>query len=292
MGNPTSTEYPRVSVVLTTCDRKDLLSRALRSVVRQSHPVDEIIVVDDGSRDGTIEELAPAFPSVSWLRQENKGVSSARNLGIRRAGGDWIALLDSDDEWEESKLKLQLETILQKPEALASHTGERWIRSGNEVMPPTYLDKSALGLFDRSLLHCLICPSSVLLSREIFSAIGYFDESLPVCEDYDFWLRLLLFTEPILVSEKLVLKHGGHKDQLSTAIWGMDRFRIQAMEKLLENPMLPPEKAREVRAVIVQKCSILSKGFSKRGKLEDSRRYDRKKDQYDSLLGETPAFAP
>ena len=99
MGNPTSTEYPRVSVVLTTCDRKDLLSRALRSVARQSHPVDEIIVVDDGSRDGTVEELAPVFPSVFWLRQENKGVSSARNLGIRRAGGDWIALLDSDDEW-------------------------------------------------------------------------------------------------------------------------------------------------------------------------------------------------
>ena len=195
---------PTVSVTLTTYDRKEMLGRALRSVLGQTIPPLEVIVCDDGSTDCTMEELAPEFPAVTWLRQENKGVAAARNLGVRHARGEWIALLDSDDEWKPEKLERQLSLVKKNPRLKACHTGEAWVRNGNPVTLPKFLDKSPTGLFSRSLRRCLICPSSVLLHHEVFSEIGYFDESFPVCEDYDFWLRLLLLTRPGLVDQALV----------------------------------------------------------------------------------------
>jgi glycosyltransferase involved in cell wall biosynthesis len=286
MGDPSTTGYPTVSVVLTTFNRKELLSRALHSVLTQSLPPNEIIVCDDGSTDGTQQELAPEFPSIVWLKQENKGVASARNLGIRHARGSWIALLDSDDEWKPEKLELQLECMKRNPRSRACHTDEEWIRDGNQVIPPKFLDKSPKNLFSRSLRKCLICPSSALIQREFFSEIGLFDESLPVCEDYDFWLRLLLLTEPALVDKKLVVKHGGHPDQLSTSTWGMDRFRVRSMEKLLANPNLPEERRHEVWKALSEKCEILENGFAKREKLLEEKKYAQKKENYLSLLNQ------
>ena len=277
MVDPPSSDNPLVSVVLTTYNRKNLLRRALRSVCAQAHAPAEIIVCDDGSTDGTQQELAPEFPSINWLKQENKGVASARNLGIRHARGSWIALLDSDDEWKPEKLGLQLECMKRNPRSLACHTDEEWIRNGNQVIPPKFLDKSPKDLFVRSLRRCLICPSSALIQREVFSEIGLFDESLPVCEDYDFWLRLLLLTEPALVDQKLVVKHGGHPDQLSTSTWGMDRFRVKSMEKLLENPNLPEERRHEVWKALSEKCEILENGFAKRDKLNEAGNIPEKK---------------
>jgi glycosyltransferase involved in cell wall biosynthesis len=255
-------------------------------VLTQSLPPNEIIVCDDGSTDGTQQELAPEFPSIVWLKQENKGVASARNLGIRHARGSWIALLDSDDEWKPEKLELQLECMKRNPRSRACHTDEEWIRDGNQVIPPKFLDKSPKNLFSRSLRKCLICPSSALIQREFFSEIGLFDESLPVCEDYDFWLRLLLLTEPALVDKKLVVKHGGHPDQLSTSTWGMDRFRVRSMEKLLANPNLPEERRHEVWKALSEKCEILENGFAKREKLLEEKKYAQKKENYLSLLNQ------
>ena len=138
---------------------------------------------------------------------------------------------------------------------------------------PKYLDKSSHLLWERSLNHCLICPSSVLLHRSIFDTIGYFDESLTVCEDYDFWLRLLLTEKIRLIDEKLVKKHGGHDDQLSTTTWGMDRFRIKSLQKILENKYLSHERCLLTLEVIIDKCRILAQGSKKRGNLDRSKMY-------------------
>ncbi len=274
MGEPETLRDRPISVVIPTYDRWTMLHRALDSVVQQSLQPSEIIVVDDGSSAALPRNLQAVYPRVIWMRQENLGVAAARNLGIGRATGEWIALLDSDDEWAPDKLEEQMKFLSTHPSCRAVHTNEKWIRNGNEVMPPEYLDKSPDDLWERSLKRCLICPSSVLLHRSVFEIIGLFDTSLPVCEDYDYWLRLLLQMEIGLVSKKLVIKHGGHPDQLSTTTWGMDRFRALSLKKLLKNPDMPATKRSIALDELHEKCVILAKGARKRGREREARSYE------------------
>lgn len=269
-----------ISVVIPSFNREKLLGRALASVRGQSLQPQEIIVVDDGSKPGTLEKLKDVYSEVLWLHQHNQGVAAARNLGIRKSKQPWIALLDSDDEWEPEKLKLQMQFIHQYKDIRAVHTGEKWIRSGNEVIPPAYLDKSAELLWERSLANCLICPSSALLHRSVFNEIGYFDEKLLACEDYDFWLRLLIQMPIGLVEQKMVLKHGGHSDQLSTTTWGMDRFRVQALQKLLDRKDIEENRRTLLRETLIRKCKILEQGAHKRNKQEEAISYAKLREKY------------
>ena len=135
--------------------------------------------------------------------------------------------------------------------------------------------------------HCLICPSSVLLHKSIFETIGSFDQSLTVCEDYDFWLRLLLHDEIGLVDEKLTIKHGGHADQLSTTTWGMDRFRIKTLQKILSSPLLSLSRRKLVYEVLIDKCRILAQGSKKRQKTGDAEVYQEMAEKYSVLLSKT-----
>ena len=212
MVDPSGADNFPVSVIIPTHNRTEYLPHALDSVYSQTCPVVEVIVVDDGSTDHTVEKLCSDYPSVHFLRQENQGVSSARNLGIREASQPWIALLDSDDRWAPQKLQRQINHLSQNPSLRAVHTGEKWIRNGQQVNIPATLDKSENRLWERSLEKCIICPSSVLLHQSVFEKIGNFDHSLPICEDYDFWLRLLLTHEIGLIDEPMVHKFGGHPD--------------------------------------------------------------------------------
>ena len=278
-----------ISVVIPVYNRPDLLERALCSVSKQTTQADEVLVVDDGSSSSPDLSDFHENPEVHCLRREkNLGVSAARNWGIQQARGEWIALLDSDDEWEPKKLERQFQYIDQNPELLAVHTLEKWIRLGNEVIPPAYLDKSNNRLWERSLKNCLICPSSVLLHRSVFESVGWFDESLPVCEDYDFWLRLLLDHPIGLTEEKLVRKHGGHSDQLSTTTWGMDRFRIKALEKILKRSDLTDQQRKQALDVIIEKCSVLEQGSIKREKYEAAQKYGDLKINYLDLQAKLP----
>ena len=277
----------KISVVIPVHNRPDLLQKAVSSVSRQSFAPFEILVVDDGSSPaiGILNDINSI--RVRILRHEqNQGVSAARNLGIQEAEGEWIALLDSDDEWMEDKLQKQVHHIEQHKGLHAVHTGEKWIRNGNEVIPPAYLNKSPENLWERSLQHCLICPSSVLLHKSIFETIGSFNENLAVCEDYEFWLRLLLHEEIGLVGEKLVTKHGGHPDQLSTTTWGMDRFRVQALINLIESSLLNENQCISAIHVLVNKCLILAKGSQKRGKLEETSKYFEVARTYEARISE------
>ncbi|HAY74089.1 MAG TPA: glycosyl transferase [Opitutae bacterium] len=284
MVAPLRSDNAVISVVIPSYNRKNFLRKALESVLDQTLQAHEILVVDDGSNDHTITDLSSDFPTVTWLRQENAGVSAARNHGIRKASGEWIALLDSDDQWHKEKLEAQLRLLSTEPNSRACHTEEKWIRNQNQVNPPNYLDKSPRQLFKRSLRHCLICSSSCILHRSLFDEIGLFDESLPVCEDYDFWLRLLLHTSIKWVDQPLTLKFGGHADQLSTTHWGMDRYRIQAMEKVLASEKISEEQTQWVLETLVQKCQVLEQGFAKRNKLNEARLYSNKRREFEKGL--------
>lgn len=253
----------QISVVIPTYNRLALLSRCLDSVVQQSHAAVEVIVVDDGSTDGSAEFIASQYPNVILIRQQNCGVSVARNRGIQQAKGDWIALLDSDDEWLPNKLARQHALIDSKPNAVLVHTEEIWIRNGIRVNAMKKHQKRGGEIYPHCLPLCCISPSSVIMRREALLDLGLFDESLPACEDYDLWLRLCSRWPVEFIEEPLLIKYGGHEDQLSQQYWGMDRFRIYALNKILDKNNLT-EKQRELTVdMLIKKLRIFLKGARK-----------------------------
>ncbi|MEJ2316038.1 MAG: glycosyltransferase family A protein [Gammaproteobacteria bacterium] len=257
-----------VSVIIPTYNRVRTLPRALDSVLAQTRAIDEIIVVDDGSTDSTVDLVLGNYPQVKLLQQSNLGVSAARNHGIKEASSDWIALLDSDDRWLPTKLEAQFALVKQRPDHRLCHTEEIWIRNGKRVNQMHKHRKSGGHIYNQCLPLCVISPSSVLMHRTLFEEIGLFDETLPACEDYDLWLRVCAREPVLFVDTPLIEKYGGHDDQLSRKHWGMDRFRIRALEKILANNLLTPDQGRETVAMLLRKAAILEQGARKRGKLQ------------------------
>jgi glycosyltransferase involved in cell wall biosynthesis len=264
----------KVSVIIPTCNRVETLPRALDSVNNQTFSDWELIVVDDGSTDNTAKIVQQDYPGARLHLQENGGVSCARNNGVALASGEWIAFLDSDDAWLPEKLELQFSGLSRKPELRISHTDEIWIRNGRRVNQPSEYAKSGGMIYRRCLALCCICPSSVLLRRDLFEEIGGFDEAFPACEDYDLWLRITA-REPVhYIDQALVRKYGGHKDQLSTTVWGLDRYRIRALEKILSEEILSPEDQFLTKETLIRKLRILVEGARKRGNGEVVAEYE------------------
>ena len=263
-----------ITVVIPTYNRYELLKRALASVFAQTQQVDEIIVVDDGSTDNSAQ-IAKDFPSITYIYQENRGVSAARNAGIKKAKNEWIAFLDSDDAWHPQKIEEQTQFHKNNGDILMSYTDERWIRNAKEVKVPKKYAKVGGEIFQACLSHCIIAPSAVLMHKSLFEKYGTFDEELEVCEDYDLWLRTA-FSEKIgLVNKKLITKYAGHSGQLSFKHWGMDRFRTQALEKLLKNCQ-EEEKCEWVRQELLKKYALLLKGARKYDKMADIKFYEKR----------------
>lgn len=281
---PVTTRVAGVSVVIPTFDRARVLPRALESVMAQSRPPTEVVVVDDGSTDGTAELVADRFPTTRLIRQANRGVSAARNRGIEAAAGEWIALLDSDDEWRPEKLEKQLDALQAQPELRICHTGEIWIRRGRRVNPRQIHAKHGGWIFRQCLPLCAMSPSSIVIHRSVFEEVGLFDEQLPACEDYDLWLRICHRYPVLLVDEPLVVKHGGHDDQLSTRIWGLDRFRIRALEKLIGEADLTTADQTAAIEELIRKIEIYLGGAVRRGRLEVVAEYERRLAHWRSCL--------
>uniref|UniRef100_A0A7C3ZB38 Glycosyltransferase family 2 protein n=1 Tax=Desulfobacca acetoxidans TaxID=60893 RepID=A0A7C3ZB38_9BACT len=260
----------RVSVIIPTYNRAAWVVEAVTSVLAQTYQDFELVVVDDGSTDTTPAALARFDGRIKVLRRETRrGVSAARNLGAAAAAGEWLAFLDSDDLWLPEKLARQVEYLRHHPDLLICQTGETWIRNGVRVNPPLACRKAAGDLFLPSLRRCLVSPSAVMLTRRLFHDLGGFDETLPAAEDYDLWLRITWRHKVGLEPEPLVIKRGGHADQLSRQ-WGLDRWRILALQKLLREPELPPPYRLAAESVLAEKCRIYAAGCEKRGKMEEA----------------------
>lgn len=256
----------RVSVIIPTYNRGAFLEETVSSALAQTFTNWEILVVDDGSTDHTESVLAPYADALRYVRIAHSGVSAARNVGIRETGGEWVAFLDSDDLWLPKKLERQIRALQSSPEIPLCYTDEIWIRHGRRVNPRARHQKYSGWIFERCLPLCIISPSSALIRRDLFEEVGAFDETLPACEDYDLWLRITLRYPVLLVEEKLIIKRGGHRDQLSKAHWGMDRFRIRALRKVLQDPHLRSHQKEAVLKELRHKCHIIAQGARKRGK--------------------------
>jgi glycosyltransferase involved in cell wall biosynthesis len=265
-----------VTVIIPMYNRKELLPRALNSVLKQSYRNLEILVIDDGSTDGA-GELPLLFQDqrVRYIRLEtNCGVSKARNTGMVNAQGSWIALLDSDDEWVPKKIEKQLRWLKSNPTFHITQSREIWIRNGNRVNPPVTHEKAGGELFNESLLRCMVTPSSVIFRKELVEEIGGFNESLPACEDYDLWLRIASRYPIGLVPEYHLKRYGGHSDQLSSSVPMLDRFRIRSILQLLYHSPLTVEQRTEAVRICMQKASIIAQGCLKRGNHELFERYN------------------
>lgn len=258
-------DMPTVSVIIPTRDRALFVTRAIESVLNQSRLPEEIIVIDDGSTDGTSGILAREFPLAKVLHSGGKGVSAARNLGIQSAEGDWIALLDSDDTWHGNKLKRQLLALEENPAYRICHTNEIWIRNGVRVNPMKKHQKRGGFIFRDCLPRCAMSPSSTLIHREIFERVGMFDENLPACEDYDLWLRISARYPVLFIDKELVTKYGGHEDQLSQKYRAMDRFRIRTLARLLDQVDLDPDDRTAAIETLLGKIRVYLNGAEKRG---------------------------
>ena len=260
----------KLSVIIPTYNRVDLLPRAIESVLAQQLPHDleslQVIVVDDGSTDNTPAMMASRFPDVSYIEQPNSGVSAARNRGLREANGEWIALLDSDDEWLPKKLLRQFE-ILAESQLLVCHTQEIWLRNGKRVNQMDKHHKQGGWIFEHCLPICAMSPSSIIIHNSVFKAVGDFDEALPACEDYDLWLRITASYAVAYVEQACINKYGGHEDQLSHQHWGMDRFRVLALQQILQSD-LSPSMRNAATIMLIKKLNILLIGAIKHGNTE------------------------
>ncbi len=263
-----------VSVIIPTFNRAQEVRRAISSVLSQTHRHYEIIVVDDGSTDGTGGRLASFGRQIEYLAHSaNEGVSAARNTGIEAARYPLLAFLDSDDYWLPEKLSVQVRFHEENPSAVASQTEEIWIRRGRRVNPGRRHQKPSGDIFVPSLKLCLVSPSTVMLRRPLLDEVGLFDESLPAGEDYDLWLRIACRYPVHLIKKPLVVKEGGRADQLSGTHKGMDRFRIKAMLKILGSGRLSAEQVEATLRELTLKCRIYGNGCLKRGKRGEGEYY-------------------
>jgi glycosyltransferase involved in cell wall biosynthesis len=282
----------RISVLVPTYNRAHSLPRALDSILGQSLPVAEIILVDDGSEDGTQDLIRRCYPQVRYLRQPNGGVSRARNLGIAAARSEWIALLDSDDAWLPEKLAAQRALLREHPGIRLCHSEEIWIRRGRRVNQMAKHAKSGGYIFRACLPRCVISPSAALLHRSLFEEVGTFDEDLPACEDYDLWLRICASEPVAFVPTPQIRKFGGHADQLSRRHWGMDRFRILALEKIIRSDRPAAHDRAAACDMLVQKARIVATGARKRGNAEQAEHYESKQREYARCANGAASVAP
>ena len=266
-----------ISVIIPTYNRCDLLKRAINSVIKQTISPKEIIVVDNGSTDQTYQMVSSLFPEINYFIEKKRGVSAARNKGILESKSKWIAFLDSDDAWKPTKLEKQMEfSVLNQDKYRIIHTDETWYRNKKFLNQLKKHKKSGGNIFKKSLQLCCISPSSVVLKKQIFEEYGLFDENLEVCEDYDMWIRITSKEEVGFLDSPLVLKYGGHSDQLSKKFWGMDRFRIKSLEKNLKNEHFSKSQKINVLDTLIEKLTIVSDGALKRGNKEIFKKYNGK----------------
>ena len=264
-----------ISVVIPSYNRREFLKRSIDSAINQTKKPLEIIVVDDGSTDGTETMIKSDYDFVKFIKQKNKGVSAARNIGIEVSIGEWICFLDSDDEWKKDKLEKQINAMKSNPGYKFFHSNETWIKNGLRINQKKKHKKYGGDIFDKCLDMCRISPSSVMIDKTVFDEVGNFNENLVVCEDYELWLRICDKYRVFFIDEPLIIKYGGHQGQLSYSIESIENHRIKALEYLiLEN--LNRENKRHAIQMLLSKLNIYLKGLVKRRKNDEIAVYEEK----------------
>lgn len=272
---------PLISVLVPTYNRKALLRESLESIFAQEFTGYEVIVVDDGSNDGT-EKMMSGLRNRSNLRYicvNHSGLpGKVRNIGAAEGQGEYLAFLDSDDLWLPEKLSKQLRYM--KAGALRiSHTREIWLREGKEISQKGQKHRREGMIFRDALKKCIIGPSTVIMERELFEESGGFREDLEIAEDYEFWLRITCRHPIGYLDEALTIKRAGSWEQLSEKYGHIEYFRIKGLRDLVENGYFEDLHIL-ARQELVRKCRIYAAGCRKRGRSEEAARFEREAEEF------------
>ncbi|AEJ60375.1 glycosyl transferase family 2 [Spirochaeta thermophila DSM 6578] len=265
---------PLVSVVIPVHNRASLLEEALASVVRQTWRDLEVIVVDDGSEDGSAEVGERRGARV--VRMAHCGrPGKVRNVGVEHARGDLVAFLDSDDLWEPEKLSRQMAVWEGRAgEGIPLvHAREVWMRKGRIVSQAGQVHRREGDVFPWAVRKCIIGPSTVLMERRVFEDLGGFREDLEIAEDYEFWLRLTDRYPVAYLDEPVVVKRAGDWEQLSEKYGHIEVFRIMALKPLVDEDVFLPEHRGVAREELLRKCEVHARGARKRGRMEEAERF-------------------
>lgn len=258
------TMRPTLSAVIPTYNRARFLPIALKSIFQQTQPVDEIIVVDDGSTDDTAQLLGSYGDSIRWIRQENAGPGAARNRGMQEARCDYIAFLDSDDIWCAEKTALQLAFLKQHPEidflfgdmAIFTPTSDN---NEPEIKTPAIHEYCVThaadlkNLFEYLLVENFIPTSSIIYRRSCVDRMGFFDQSLKIAEDLEYWIRISLRCHCGFVNA-VVEKRCRHEGNLINDWAECNRSHAQVLTRVLETDR---EISPHARKVIGEKLASL-----------------------------------
>ncbi len=258
----TDTEPASVSVVIPTKDRADMVCRAIESVLSQTLTPNEIIVIDDHSTDNTIEKISK-YNSLTIIPSPRSGVSNARNTGVLHAKSNWVAFLDSDDLWQKTKLEKQVSTIRDNPFTPIVHCHEKWLLNGRHLNQKKHHQKEGGDIFEKCLYRCMISPSGTMIHRDFFQKLGGFDPNYTACEDFELWLHITAKYSVAYIHEPLVIKHGGHPDQLSRKYLGMEMWRILAILELMQSKYLSKDQIQIATRVLTEKISNTKIGMIK-----------------------------
>lgn len=262
---------PLISIIIPTFNRGDFLLRAITSVLAQTYRNYELLIIDDGSTDNTHELLSPLIESkeIKYYKQENLGVSNARNFGVINSVGELVTFLDSDDEWLPGKLQEQINFLIVNPQIRIVYGEELWIRRGTRVNQKAIHKKTGGRIFKACIEQCLIAPSSVMLQRSLFDEMNGFDNAFVVCEDYDLWLKISSIYEIGFITNPLIIKHGGHDDQLSTKFVAMDYWRLKALSNIQKIRKLDSSDREAVQESMKRRGAILLQGYLKYNNTKD-----------------------
>jgi glycosyltransferase involved in cell wall biosynthesis len=265
----------RITVVVPVYNREHTIKQAVDSILAQSAKPDEIIIVNDCSTDRTGEILMGYGDIITCIHlAENSGPSRARNEGIKHSRTEWISFMDSDDCWKKDKLKNQAEFLRKYPFYQIVQSEEIWVRNGVRVNPHKHHKKPAGWIWGPSLERCLVSPSAVLIKKSLLELYGNFDETLPVCEDYDLWLKISRHHPVGLDPHLSVVKYGGHRDQLSGKYHAMDSFRVKSLYRLLKNEPSAFFRLQLIK-ILEKKLKILINGYEKRKKLQEAKEHQK-----------------
>jgi glycosyltransferase involved in cell wall biosynthesis len=259
---------PTVSAVIRVYNTERYIAQCVRSVLSQTHPPDEVIVVDDGSTDGTLGELAQFGREIRVVQQANLGVAGAFNRCFEESRGEYVATCDADDVWDPEKLERQVAAVVAHPEIDIALTGSRFFGHDEGPRAPY----AGAGILDRKELAPqlyranFVCSCATLIRRTLYQQVGPFVEGI-LCEDYDFWLRALTAGAVYFYDPAMLVSCRTHDSQISNRM--LDMHRAEYMVHRWHAGLI--EDRRLVQRVLARDLSNIARVLSDQDRPREAR---------------------